>query len=271
MIKITLLIAGSYNEARGIPQCSDQRRIPITHPGNFRQGSRAETRRARSRTRASSAPPPGSHTRPESESLSDLIPRCGFAADRYRSVRFSDGHNSRAAATLLDTIPARRSSCPFFLLSFFFFPFFASSSGASAGRNGIAAPPRFEFSNPYNSPYHLIPPCSLSSRLHRRHDVARNKRRAICSRIPFPPYLHPLSPFAIRRPFDETYRGPPLRTLSSNTVWLTYWPLQTLLYFSVAVLASDEIFSLYRRSMHYKTGRAPVSVTLASSFSTRFQ
>lgn len=103
-----------------------------------------------------------------------------FRCASHRSRAFVDPPASitrtvRAGALFLDAI-SDCWSCSFFLSPFFCFFF--------CRQRGVGWPERHRGASALSFPTPTIPRTPLSSRLHHRHDVARNKRRAIRSRIP---------------------------------------------------------------------------------------
>lgn len=116
-----------------------------------------------------------------------------------RTFANSCEHNTHCS-TLRDAV-----SDSLFLL-YIFFSFFSPA----AGRRLAGTASRrlcFEFSNPYNSPYTPFAPFTPPTPA--RRDVAHNKRRAICSRIPpFLPFSSALSTRRIALPTRGKRIGP---------------------------------------------------------------
>lgn len=109
-----------------------------------------------------------------------------------------------------------------FLIFFFFFPAAGRRLAGTASRRL-----RFEFSNPYNSPYTPFAPFTPPA----RRDVAHNKRRAICSRIPpFLPFSAALSTRRIALPTRGKRIGPskhssiPLRLFRPSVKYFSHIP-----------------------------------------------
>lgn len=111
---------------------------------------------------------------------------------------------------------------PPFPLFFFFPPFLQATGRRLAGTASRRL--RFEFSNPYNSPYTPFVPFTPPAR--------RGAQQTACdmfSRIP-PPATPCSHPHPVHRPFDETYRPP--------YMWQTYWSFRAPPLLSFAPFSS---------------------------------
>lgn len=111
--------------------------------------------------------------------------------------------NSRERNTHRSTLGDAVSAIPRFFYPFLFF----SSSGASAGRNDVAAPPLWVF-QPLQFPIHPFRPVYTAD------TTRRGAQQTACDMFSYSPF-----PTLFRRPFDEKYRSP-------LHMWQTYWSFQ---------------------------------------------
>lgn len=119
---------------------------------------------------------------------------------------FSNAEHSQILVNITHIVARSATRFPILCFFYIFFSFFSPA----AGRRLAGTASRrlcFEFSNPYNSPYTPFAPFTPPTPA--RRDVAHNKRRVICSRIPpFLPFSSALSTRRIALPTRGKRIGP---------------------------------------------------------------